>query len=127
MRPSMAASPPNRYGTGECHGEAGSAAAAAAGGIAAGDVVDVDVGLETLVAGLMPSTSSDRGERSEAGCVCGDWQFLASRERERDHRCLGVGEMTKWRVRLMRGIYRRFGVGIFLRLCSKRGRYLSGT
>lgn len=44
MRASMAASPPNRYGTGECHGEAGTAAAA--GGGAAGDV-----GLDALVAG----------------------------------------------------------------------------
>ena len=114
MRPSMAASPPNRYGTGECHGEAATAAAAGGGG-AAGEVVDdVDVGLETLVgAGLMASISSDR-QRGEAEAVCGNWQFLASRERERDHRWLGVGEMTNWRVRLMRGIYRKLGVGIFI-------------
>jgi hypothetical protein len=55
----MAASPPNRYGTGECHGEAGSAAAAGGGG-AAGEAIDVDVGLETLGAGLMAPISSDR-------------------------------------------------------------------
>ena len=81
MSPSIAASPPNRYGTGECHGEAATAVAAGGGG-AAGEVVDdVDVGLETLVgAGLMASISSDR-QRGEA--VCGNWQFLASRERKR--------------------------------------------
>ena len=77
-------------------------------------MVDLDVGLETLVgAGLMASISSDR-QRGEAEAVCGNWQFLASRERERDNRWLGVGEMTNWRLRLMRGIYRKLGVGIFI-------------
>jgi hypothetical protein len=69
----MAASPPNRYGTGECHGEAGSAAAAGGGG-AAGEAVDVDVGLETLGAGLMAPISSD-SQRGDAVC----WQ--AGKER----------------------------------------------
>jgi len=71
----MAASPPNRYGTGECHGEDGRAAAA--GGGATGDV---GVGLDALVAGGL----------MELLCVI-SWRFLAGR----DERWLGVGGMAK--------------------------------
>ena len=89
MRASMAASPPNKYGTGECHGEDGSAAAAGGG--------DVGVGLDdALFAGGLIARIG-----ASALCCAISWQFLAGR----GERWLGVGGMAKWRVRLMRGIY----------------------
>jgi hypothetical protein len=71
MRPSMAARPPNRYGTGECHGEGTGGGAVHMGMDALGDG-----------AGLM---ALDRNLCFWTGwhCLRWAWQFL-SRERERE-------------------------------------------
>lgn len=58
MRPNMAARPPNKYGTGECHGECGCAAM--------GDLAAALKGSPEVIEGIERDLVSRRGRRG--GC-----------------------------------------------------------